>query len=93
MYKFLKTLHPGGIRTLDHLFCRRTRWPLCHVVYKNLAWTEGHKVSLKNTCQISVHVCNWQGDQIWRIFDSWAIFNRVQFAYILVTFFTEKAMH
>jgi hypothetical protein len=30
MYKFLKTLHPGGIRILDLLFWRRTRWPLCH---------------------------------------------------------------
>jgi hypothetical protein len=30
VYKFLKTLHPGGIRTQDLLFCRRTRWPLCH---------------------------------------------------------------
>jgi hypothetical protein len=29
MYKVLKTLHPGGIRTRDRLFCRRTRWPLC----------------------------------------------------------------
>jgi hypothetical protein len=30
VYKFLKTLHPGGIRTRDSLFCRRTPWPLCH---------------------------------------------------------------
>jgi hypothetical protein len=30
MYEFLKTLHPGGIRTRDLLFYRRTRWPLCH---------------------------------------------------------------
>jgi hypothetical protein len=30
LYKFLKTLHPGGIRTRDLLFCRQTRWPLCH---------------------------------------------------------------
>jgi hypothetical protein len=30
LYKDLKTLHPGGIRTRDLLFCRRTRWPLCH---------------------------------------------------------------
>jgi hypothetical protein len=29
-YKYLKTLHPGGIRTQDLLFCRQTRWPLCH---------------------------------------------------------------
>jgi hypothetical protein len=27
--KFLKTLHPGGIRTQDLLILRRTRWPLC----------------------------------------------------------------
>jgi hypothetical protein len=25
-----KTLHPGGIRTRDLLFCRRTRWPQCN---------------------------------------------------------------
>jgi hypothetical protein len=25
MYNLLKTLHPGGIRTRDLLFCRRTR--------------------------------------------------------------------
>jgi hypothetical protein len=25
-----KTLHPDGIRTRELLFCRRTRWPLCH---------------------------------------------------------------
>jgi hypothetical protein len=25
MHKFLKTLHPGGIRTRDLLFCRWTR--------------------------------------------------------------------
>jgi hypothetical protein len=30
MFKFLKTLHPGGIWTRHLLFCRRTRWPLCH---------------------------------------------------------------
>jgi hypothetical protein len=30
MYEFLKTLHPGGIRTRDLLFCRWTRWPLYH---------------------------------------------------------------
>jgi hypothetical protein len=24
------TLNPGGIRTRDLLFCRRTRWPLHH---------------------------------------------------------------
>jgi hypothetical protein len=30
MYKFLKTSHPDGIRTRHLLFCRRTRWPLCH---------------------------------------------------------------
>jgi hypothetical protein len=29
MYKDLKTLRPGGIRTWDLLFWRRTRWPLC----------------------------------------------------------------
>jgi hypothetical protein len=28
--KFLKTSHPGGIRTRDLLFCRRTRWSLYH---------------------------------------------------------------
>jgi hypothetical protein len=33
MYKFLVTLHPGGIRTRDLLFCRRTRWPLCHAAW------------------------------------------------------------
>jgi hypothetical protein len=30
MYKDLKPLHTGGIRTRDLLFWRRTRWPLCH---------------------------------------------------------------
>jgi hypothetical protein len=30
MYNDLKTLHPGGIRTRDLLFCRRTRWPMYH---------------------------------------------------------------
>jgi hypothetical protein len=28
MYNDPKTLHPGGIRTGDLLFCRRARWPL-----------------------------------------------------------------
>jgi hypothetical protein len=27
--KPLNTLHPGGIRSRDLRFCRRTRWPLC----------------------------------------------------------------
>jgi hypothetical protein len=30
MYTFLKTLHHGGIRTRNLLFCSRTRWSLCH---------------------------------------------------------------
>jgi hypothetical protein len=30
MYKFLKTLHSGGIRSRDLFFFRRTRWPLCN---------------------------------------------------------------
>jgi hypothetical protein len=30
IYKGLKTLHPGGIRTHDLLFRRRTWWPLFH---------------------------------------------------------------
>jgi hypothetical protein len=29
-YKFMKTLHPRRIWTRDVLFCRRSRWPLCH---------------------------------------------------------------
>jgi hypothetical protein len=35
MYKLLKTLHPGGIRTRDLLFWRRTRWALCQHIYIN----------------------------------------------------------
>jgi hypothetical protein len=31
MYKFMKTIHPCGIRTRDLMYCRRTQWPLCHV--------------------------------------------------------------
>jgi hypothetical protein len=31
--KTLKTLHPGGIRTRDLLFCRRTRWPLSYAAW------------------------------------------------------------
>jgi hypothetical protein len=27
---YVRTLHPGGIRTRDLLYCGRTRWPLCH---------------------------------------------------------------
>jgi hypothetical protein len=30
LYRFLKTFHPGGVRTRDHMFWRRTRWPLRH---------------------------------------------------------------
>jgi hypothetical protein len=36
MYNFLKTLHPGSIRTRDLLFGRRTRWLLCHAVRASL---------------------------------------------------------
>jgi hypothetical protein len=42
MYKLLKTLHPSGIPTQDLLFCRRTRWPLCHV-----AMGTGHRRCLR----------------------------------------------
>jgi hypothetical protein len=31
MYKFLKALHPGRVRTPDLLFSRWTRCPICHV--------------------------------------------------------------
>jgi hypothetical protein len=33
MYKGLKTLHPGGIRARDLLFCRRMRWLLYHAAW------------------------------------------------------------
>jgi hypothetical protein len=36
MFKDLKTLHPGGIRTHDLLFCRRTQWSLCHAARASL---------------------------------------------------------
>jgi hypothetical protein len=45
MSKDLKTLHPGGIRTRDLLFWRRTRRPLCHAVFVSLRssdWWPGH---------------------------------------------------
>jgi hypothetical protein len=35
-----KTLHPGGIRTRDLLFCRRTRWPSCHAARAKVRSTE-----------------------------------------------------
>jgi hypothetical protein len=43
MYKFLKTLHPGGIRTRDLLL----RWPLCHAAMGNfgLLFTESRNVT------------------------------------------------
>jgi hypothetical protein len=36
MYKFQKTLHPGGIQTRVLLFCRWTRWPLYHATRATL---------------------------------------------------------
>jgi hypothetical protein len=36
MYKFLNTLHPGGIWTQELLFCRRTRWPQSHATRANI---------------------------------------------------------
>jgi hypothetical protein len=48
MYKFLKTLHPVGIRTRDCLFSRWMRWPLCHaatgqnLVHFPMPWRESN---------------------------------------------------
>jgi hypothetical protein len=37
MYKFLKTLHLGGIWTRDILLCRWTRWTLCHSAWASFS--------------------------------------------------------
>jgi hypothetical protein len=55
MYKFLKTLHPGGNRTRDLLFCRRTRWPLCDAARATLYIVLAH--AIWNGARIFAQIC------------------------------------
>jgi hypothetical protein len=61
--KNLKTLHPGGIRILDLLFCTRSQWPLCHASRalekkKRLALINGHHVIKKDKNEYDTY---WMG--------------------------------